>query len=318
MNEVTLSHNEEELRLYCQYLRLLADLEGAEEKVRRDEALKEGSPTFQGTFENVRRGIRRAFSDARGRKEEAEKALQAFHKDHPSLISPTQAKELTSLLFFADERGNARLLFALSIFAGDREHPEEKRGEEEVSSLLYGRKDVLPPLLHSFYENFKALSPKRHDEEREEILSACLALGVLGLLTCPVAIGATATLGGLFAGVAISGALTAEAVLFATSLVALAYGAAELEALKGKEKDLSTEQNALLLATELTLVEMYRKTLGEEDFKTELDGILQGVATLKGDLDFYAFVENGLDETAKDKLASFHAFDDRLASILCR
>ena len=30
MNEVTLSHNEEELRLYCQYLRLLSDLEGAE------------------------------------------------------------------------------------------------------------------------------------------------------------------------------------------------------------------------------------------------------------------------------------------------
>ena len=88
-------------------------------------------------------------------------------KEHPSLISPNRAKELASLLFVADERGNARLLFALSIFAGDSDHPEEKRGEEEVSSLLYGRKDVLSPLLQSFYENFKALSPKRHDEERE-------------------------------------------------------------------------------------------------------------------------------------------------------
>lgn len=85
---------------------------------------------------------------------------------------------------------------------------------------------------------------------------------------------------------------------------------------KQEFKELNPEKNALYLATQCTFIQRIKATLDEEEFKETLDCILKNLETLKQDLDYYLFIENETTNFNKQKIKSFHEFDNRLMKIL--
>lgn len=317
MHELNYALSSRDLLDFLLDLRLLAEVEHFEAKSREEEALKEAKPTIEGTAENVSRFFKRAISQNAKKAEEARKNEAAFRLAHPSLLTYARAIEARNLLFFGDERGEARLALAFACFL-DADLPCAKKeiGFAAVSRFLFGDEGLLLKRFASFEGHLQALLPDLKKEKAKA--RGLIYSGALGLLCLPGAMVAT-TAAIPFASLLASLGLAAEATAFATSLVAFLSGTEKLLSLQEEEeafRRLDSSSLSFLLASELTFVEHYRDTLGKEEFKRELDELLQRLESKKGDLDYFSFVEGKKKEEGYAKIRCFHVFDERLMDLV--
>ena len=115
------------------------------------------------------------------------------------------------------------------------------------------------------------------------------------------------------------GVITMESLLLGAALTGATYAGMKLynaEKVKKEFRELSPEKNALYLAIQVTYIQRLSKEVDEDVLKEHLDSTLKNMNSLKGDLDYYLFVEKTSTKENKQKIKSFHDFDNRLIKVL--
>ena len=316
MSELTIIHNEKDLFVYLQKSRLLIAKKLNEENIERTKNVKEEKTTFKGVVKNVGNFFKRGANNYEKKDETIDNALKTFEEKNANVIELSVAEELIETLFKEDKYGLSKLIFASSVILDDEyEYKYVDEGLQDVSVLLYGNKETLPEIKKQLFENYDAISPKSLSSVQKGILlgvAATSAVAVLGmpLLLVPGAI----TLSAL----SVHG-ITIESLLMSAAITGIVYGGMKLyndETVKAEFKKLAPEKNALYLALQCTYIQRIKTQLEEDEFKEQLDSILKNLSTLKGDLDYYLFVEKESTKDNKEKIKSFHKFDDRLFKVL--
>ena len=316
MSELTIIHNEKDLFVYLQKSRLLIAKKLNEENIERTKNVKEEKTTFKGVVKNVGNFFKRGANNYEKKDETIDNALKTFEEKNANVIELSVAEELIETLFKEDKYGLSKLIFASSVILDDEyEYKYVDEGLQDVSVLLYGNKETLPEIKKQLFENYDAISPKSLSSVQKGILlgvAATSAVAVLGmpLLLVPGAITLSAlTVHGI----------TIESLLMSAAITGIVYGGMKLyndETVKAEFKKLAPEKNALYLALQCTYIQRIKTQLEEDEFKEQLDSILKNLSTLKGDLDYYLFVEKESTKDNKEKIKSFHKFDDRLFKVL--
>ena len=316
MSELTIIHNEKDLFVYLQKSRLLIAKKLNEENIERTKNVKEEKTTFKGVVKNVGNFFKRGANNYEKKDETIDNALKTFEEKNANVIELSVAEELIETLFKEDKYGLSKLIFASSVILDDEyEYKYVDEGLQDVSVLLYGNKETLLEIKKQLFENYDAISPKSLSSVQKGILlgvAATSAVAVLGmpLLLVPGAI----TLSAL----SVHG-ITIESLLMSAAITGIVYGGMKLyndETVKAEFKKLAPEKNALYLALQCTYIQRIKTQLEEDEFKEQLDSILKNLSTLKGDLDYYLFVEKESTKDNKEKIKSFHKFDDRLFKVL--
>lgn len=317
MSDLIIARNEKDLFVYLQKNRLLIAKKLNEENIERTKNVKEEKTTFKGFMKNVGNFFERGANSYDKKDESIDKALKDFEEKNPEVIDLTTAEGLIESLFQDDKYGLAKLVFASSVILDDEyEYKYVDEGLKDASVLLYQNEETLLTIKKQLFENYNAISPKSLTSVQKGILAGVAittAVGLVGmpLLLAPGAIALSAH--GLL------GAVTLESVLMSAAITGIVYGGMKLynnEAVKAEFRKLAPEKNALYLAIQCTYIERIKTQLDEEEFKEQLDTILKNLSTLKGDLDYYLFVEQEETKDNKEKIKSFHKFDDRLSKVL--
>ena len=321
MSDLTITYNEKDLFVYLQKDRLLVAKRLNDQNIENTKDVKEEKKTFKGVMKNIGNFFKRSANSYDKKDESIDKALQEFEKKNPEIIDLSTAEGLVDKLFKDDAYGLTKLVFASSIILDDEyEYKYVDEGLKDVSVLLYGDEQTLLLIKKQLYENFNAISPKSLSNVQKGVLIGVAAASVVGVLSMPILLAPTTVGAAALAshGVA-AGALTLESVLMSAAITGIVYGGMKIynnEKVKTEFKNLSPEKNALYLALQCTYIERIKATLPEDEFKEQLDSILKNLSTLKGDLDYYLFVERESTKENKAKIKSFHEFDNRLSKVL--
>ena len=321
MSDLTTTYNEKDLFVYLQKDRLLVAKRLNDQNIENTKDVKEEKKTFKGVMRNIGNFFKRSANSYDKKDESIDKALQDFEKKNPNIIDLNTAESLVDTLFKGDPYGLTKLVFASSIILDDEyEYKYVDEGLKDVSVLLYGDEQTLLLIKKQLYENFNAISPKSLSSVQKGVLIGVAAASVVGVLSMPILLAPTTVGAAALAshGVA-TGALTLESILMSAAITGIVYGGMQIynnEKVKTEFKNLSPEKNALYLALQCTYIERIKATLPEDEFKEQLDSILKNLSTLKGDLDYYLFVERESTKENKAKVKSFHEFDNRLSKVL--
>lgn len=319
MSDLTITYNEKDLFLYFQKDRLLTAKRINDENIEKTKNDEENK-SVKGFFKNVGNFFKRSANGYSQKDESIDKAIQDFDKKNGDMIDLATAEGLVEKLFKDDSYGLAKLIFASSIILDDEyEYKYVEEGLKGVSVLLYGDEKTLLVIKKQLSDNFNAISPKSLSSVQKGVLIGVAAASLVGVLAMPILL-APATAGAAVAthGLA-TGSLTLESVLVSAAITGMVYGGMKIynnERVKMEFKNLSPEKNALYLALQCTYIERIKTQLNEDDFKEQLDSILKNLSTLKGDLDYYLFVEKESTKENKAKIKSFHEFDNRLSKVL--
>lgn len=316
MSELTIIHNERDLFIYLQKNRLLTAKRLNDENIERTKKVKEEKTTIKGVVKNVGNFFKRSANNYDKKDESIDNALKAFEEKNPSVIELSTAEELIDSLFKEDKYGLSKLIFASSVILDDEyEYKYVEEGLQDASVLLYGDKETLPLIKKQLFENYDAISPKSLSSVQKGILLGVAISTTVGLLGMPVLLAP----GAAAASVLAAPGLAFEAILMSAAVTGIVYGGMKLyndEKVKVEFRKLSPEKNALYLALHCTFIQRIKIQLDEDEFKEQLDSILKNLSVLKGDLDYYLFVEKESTKENKEKIKSFHKFDDRLSKIL--
>ena len=322
MSELTtIAYNEKDLFTYLQKDRLLIAKKLNDENMENTKNVKEEKKTFKGVVKNIGNFFKRSANSYEQKDTSIDKALKDFEAKHSEVIDLTTAEGLVESLFKDDQYGLTKLVFASSVILDDEyDYKYVDEGLKDVSVLLYGDEQTLLLIKKQLYDNFNAISPKSLSNVQKGILigvAASAAVGVLGmpLILAPTTAAAAALASHGFA----AGVITLESVLMSAAITGIVYGGMKLynnEKVKAEFKSLSPEKNALYLALQCTYIERIKSQIDEDEFKEQLDSILKNLATLKSDLDYYYFVEKESTKENKEKIRSFHEFDNRLSKVL--
>lgn len=316
MSELTIIHNERDLFVYLQKNRLLTAKRLNDENIERTKKVKEEKTTIKGVVKNVGNFFKRSANNYDKKDETIDNALKAFEEKNPSVIELSTAEELIDSLFKEDKYGLSKLIFASSVILDDEyEYKYVEEGLQDASVLLYGDKETLPLIKKQLFENYDAISPKSLSSVQKGILLGVAISTTVGLLGMPVLLAP----GAAAASVLAAPGLAFEAILMSAAVTGIVYGGMKLyndEKVKVEFRKLSPEKNALYLALHCTFIQRIKIQLDEDEFKEQLDSILKNLSVLKGDLDYYLFVEKESTKENKEKIKSFHKFDDRLSKIL--
>ena len=316
MSELTIIHNERDLFVYLQKNRLLTAKRLNDENIERTKKVKEEKTTIKGVVKNVGNFFKRSANNYDKKDETIDSALKAFEEKNPSVIELSTAEELIDSLFKEDKYGLSKLIFASSVILDDEyEYKYVEEGLQDASVLLYGDKETLPLIKKQLFENYDAISPKSLSSVQKGILLGVAISTTVGLLGMPVLLAP----GAAAASVLAAPGLAFEAILMSAAVTGIVYGGMKLyndEKVKVEFRKLSPEKNALYLALHCTFIQRIKIQLDEDEFKEQLDSILKNLSVLKGDLDYYLFVEKESTKENKEKIKSFHKFDDRLSKIL--
>ena len=322
MSDLTITYNEKDLFLFLQKDRLLVAKRINDENIEKTKNVKEDKATLKGVVKNVGNFFKRGAGGYDKRDESIDAAIQQFESKNPEIIDLATAEGLIESLFKNDKYGLSKLVFASSIILDDEyEYRYVDEGLEDVSILLYGDGKTLSMIKKSLFDNYNAISPKSLSNVQKGILLGVAVSSVVGVASIPLILTpGSAVAAGLAAhGFAAVGAITLESVLMSAAITGIVYGGMKLyndEKVKMEFKKLSPEKNALYLALQCTYIERIKSQLPEDEFKEQLDSILKNLSTLKGDLDYYLFVEKESTKENKEKIKSFHEFDNRLSKVL--
>ena len=321
MSDLTIAYNEKDLFVYLQKDRLLIAKKLNDENIDKTAKVKEEKKTFKGVVKNIGNFFKRSANSYDQKDETIDKALKDFETKNPEIIDLATAEGLIESLFKDDQYGLSKLVFASSIILDDEyDYKYVDEGLKDVSVLLYGDEQTLLLIKKQLYDNFNAISPKSLSNVQKGILIGVAAASAVGVISMPLILApTTAAAAGLAAHGFVIGALSLESILVSAAITGIVYGGMKLynnEKVKTEFKKLSPEKNALYLALQCTYIERIKSQIDEDEFKEQLDSILKNLATLKSDLDYYYFVEKESTKENKEKIRSFHEFDNRLSKVL--
>ena len=327
MVELTNVYSESDLFTYFQQLRLFKSKELNEKKVEDTKNISEEKKTFKGTLKNIGNFFKRKTNDYSGKETKIDNDIASFNEKHPSVISEQEAQEIVNTMFNDETYGLTKLTFACTVILdSEYDYKYESQGLAAVSEILYGNSNELSIIKNQLEENYNAISPTALSAKQKGALMGVAAASLVGVICLPALIGIKGPLtaagaAALFVphGLGKIGVVAAEAALVGAAFTGAAYGGMKLynnAEIKKEFKNLSPEKNALNLAIQATHIQRLKKELDEEEFKAQLDQLLRNLNQFKSDLDFYLFVEKESTKENKQKIKSFHDFDNRLMKLL--
>lgn len=324
-NDLETIYGERELFSYLQWIRLstakkLNDQKKADNKIIEGQSLK-----------NFGKKIRSAIGRYDAKDSTIDTNINAYIGSGRAFQDLDGAKQALVRLFASDLNGVSKLLFGVKV-AVDNEYnyQYEKDGLKEASVFLFNDENQLQRIKDELEANYKAIAKKPLSTLQKAVLGTVIATSIVTAIVVP-ALGANAIASNM-AGVSLtlrsagfvaaSSTITSirvASILCASALIAGTYIGMEVHnrsIVKEQFKKISPDENNMYLAIQCLIIKHLRNKLSEHAFKNELDSMLQSLNSLKGDLDYYLFVEK---EDIKDntaKLNSFHGFDQRLIKIL--
>lgn len=331
MGNVVKQYNEKDLFIYLQKVRLETAKRLNDSNIENNKVIKEDKLTFKGAANNVKNFFKRAVGNYNKKEEQIGDQLDIFNKSNPVTIDEATARGLAFSLFIEDNYGLAKLIFASTIVLDDEyKYKYVEQGLEEASSILYGNRQELITIKKQLETNYSAISPNSLSTLQKGLLLGAAATALAGVVIMPVllAAGAGASAAATTAALAAHGfgdmqigvgVVALESFILGAAITGIAYGGMKLynsAKIKKEFLSLSPEANALYLAIQCTYIERVKKVLTKDEFKEQLDTILKNLNVLKGDLDYYLFVENETTKENKSKVKSFHEFDNRLVKVL--
>ena len=179
-------------------------------------------------------------------------------------------------------------------------------------------------------DNYNAVSPTALSNVQKGLLMGAAAASLVGIVCLPILLGAGAGASAATTTAALAahgfgdmqiglGVMAMESLLLSAAFTGAAYGGMKLynsQKVKNEFKKMSPEKNALYLAIQATHIQRLARTLNNDELKEQLDAIMKNMNVLKGDLDYFLFVEKESTKENKQKIKSFHDFDNRLIKIL--
>ena len=322
MNEVIAKANEKDLFVFLQKTRLETAKRLNDFNAQKAQDGSAGSK-FMNFFGRDKRVNHKG--------EEIANELNRLHQNHSNIIDEKTAMDLANSLFANDRFGLAKLIFAVTVILDDDyEYEHAREGLESASRVLYQNPFELDSIKLQLEKNYRAISAKGLTKLQKGILLgvAITALAVAVIVPVAAAGGVKASAAATTAALAAHGfgdmqiglgVIALESFFLGAAFTGLAYTAMEgynAAKIRNEFRSLSPEKTALNLAIQMTFIERIKRSLSPEEFKEQLDAILKNLNVLKGDLDYFLFVENEEVDNNKTKMKSFHLFDERLAAIL--
>lgn len=333
-NNIVTNYSDKDLFYYLQWLRLqkAKQLNDANiERNRKDEVKKEsGWENFKRGLSNFGKSISNTVHQTSSKDQTITNALQSFNQKH-SNISEANARSAMVNMFKDDKYGISRLTFAVEVVLdSEYDYEFEKEGLEAASMFLFGNLNHLETIKKDLEHNYKVISGNSLNDGQKAGLIAIGAAALITTFAVPVL-----GVGGLKASAAATtAALAAKGfgdMQLAVGLIAanslITFGAItggtyllmkehnKHEAMK-EFKKLSAEEQNMALAIQGLIIDQLKKECPKDIFKEELDKILQSMNNMKGDMDYFTFVEGDKSANNIKRLKGFHNFDDLLTSIL--
>ena len=331
MAELTNVYNEKDLFVFFQQLRLLTAKKLNDQHVEDTKSVDEEKRTFKGTMKNFGNAIKRGVGRYDKKDSKIESDLESFNSKNTKLMTRGEAVDLIGSLFNDNTKGLSKLVFACTVVLdSEYDYKYVKEGLEEVSTTLFGNSNELINIKKQLENNYNAVSPTSLSNVQKGLLMGAAATSLVGIVCLPILLGAGAGASAAATTTALAahgfgdmqiglGVIAMESLLLSAAFTGAAYGGMKLynsQKVKNEFKKMSPEKNALYLAIQATHIQRMSKFLNNDDFKEQLDTIMKNLNTLKGDLDYFLFVEKESTKENKQKIKSFHDFDDRLIKVL--
>ena len=331
MAELTNVYNERDLLIFFQHLRLEVAKKLNDKHVEETKTITEEKRTFKGTMKNIGNALKRSVGNYDKKDSKIESDLSSFAAKNYKLMSRGEATDLANSLFNDDTHGLSKLLFACTVILdSEYDYKYVDDGLKEVSLILFGNQFELPIIKKQLEDNYNAISPTSLSPTQKGILMGAALVSLAGVVCLPVLFGAgvTASAASTTAALAAHGfgdmqlgiaMISMESLLLSAALTGATYGAMKLynsQKVKSEFKKMSPEKNALYLAIQATHIQRLAKTMNKEELKEQLDVIFKNLNILKADLDYFLFVEQEATKDNKQKIKSFHDFDNRLIKVL--
>ena len=323
------SIEEKELFTYFQYVRLCVAKNLNDKGIENSKKINESNVTIDSLARNFGRFLDRSINNYDRKYYVINENINKFENKNNEIITDSSAENLCITLFNNDKNGLHKLLFTITIiFDNEYEYEYENEGLIGVSNILFNNPNEILTIKKQLEENYKFIAKKGLSNVQKGLLIGASITALVGCFALPIL-----SVGGISA----SAAVTTHALGFAGDMQLgvglLSLGSIALSALfiggsylcmdsynkklaRDEFRKLSPELNSLYLAIQCTYIQRIIDNVSEDELKQQLDSIIKKFNELKQDLDFYLFVEKEEIENNKQKLNSFHNFDDRLAKIL--
>ena len=200
---------------------------------------------------------------------------------------------------------NKYLLSIRLILDNEYSYRANKKSLEAVSAILYnGEENRLNEINTRLQQIYLKIAKKPMSNNQK---TALIAVGVLSLLSLG--------LGSVVApsGIAITGSTLAG--LLSIGLVAEGMNLYNKAQVKSDYKSLSVEESAFFLTLKALLIEHAREMMPKNEFKENLNEILESIDDMKSEVGYLLFVENESIDENKEKLNQFHNFDKLMLNV---
>ena len=325
-NNITPIYGEQELFSYLQWLRL------STAKRLNDEMMESNKKVEGETLKNLFKSFKSSVNKLDNKNTVTDADLKRYNNNSSRFTDEKGAKEALDTIFKNDENGLTKLLFVVKVIL-DRDYDYQYYQDEglaEASKFLYGNQYKLISIKSELEANFKEIAKKPLSKVQKGVIAGVVVASIAASIIIPMlgakALGASAA--GISASLKVAGfgamgagavGLTMASLLTAGAMIGGTYAAmtiANKEAIKKEFKKSNPEETNLYLAIQCLVIRHLKATLKADEFKEHLDQILQSLNSLKGDLDYYLFVEREDTNANSQKLSGFHGFDRRLITVL--
>ena len=331
MAALSKTYNEKDLLNYFKYLRLTTAKELNDKNVEETKPIVEEKKTFGGITKNAFNSIKQKVYGYDKKETKIDSDLSSVKTKYPNMMSKGEAIDLCSNLFIGDDAELSKLVLGCTVILDNEfDYKYEEEGLAEVSNVIYNDKNTLLVIKKDLEKNYNAISPTSLTSVQKGVLVGVAITSLASLVCMPVLLAGGSAVSGATTTAALAahgfgdmqigiGMLTLESVLISAAFTGLTYGTMKLynsEKVRREFKKLDSQKNALYLAIQMTYIQRISKILPDEELKEKLDTLLKNLGTLKSDLDYFLFVEKECTKENKEKIKSFHEFDDRLIKIL--
>lgn len=333
-NDIVTNYSDKDLFYYLQWLRLqkAKQLNDANiERNRKDEVKKEsGWENFKRGLSNIGKSVSNTVQRTSSKDQTITNALNSFNQKH-SNVSEANARSAMVNMFKDDKYGISRLTFAVEVVLdSEYDYEFEKEGLEAASMFLFGNLNHLETIKRDLEHNFKAIHGNSLSDKQKALLIGIGAAALITTFAVPIlsvgglkasAAATTAALAAKGFGdmqlavglIATNSLLTFAAITGGTYLLMKQHN--KLEAM-AEFKKLSAEEQNMALAIQGLIINQLKKECPKDIFKEELDKILQSMNNMKGDMDYFTFVEGENTTENQKRLNGFHNFDNLLMEII--